>query len=85
MSLGLFIMMALILGHSYENEVWTEELIVILLKKHKINKMVREAFREFANKYWDSHKGHANVNGITLSQEVYYELREISSPYTYFA
>jgi len=84
-SLGLFTMMALILGHSFENETWTEDLIKILLKKHKINKMVRDAFREFANRYWDSHKGHANINGISLSQEIYYELREISSPYTYFA
>lgn len=83
-SQGLFLMMALILSHPYENEAWTEELIVILLKKYKTIKIVKESFKEFAEKYWDMHKGHANLNEISLSSDIYYELREISSSHSYF-
>jgi Domain of unknown function (DUF3437). len=81
---GLFLMMALILSHPYENESWTEELLIILLKKYKTIKIVKDDFREFAEKYWDTHKGHANLNNISLSPDTYYELREISSSHSYF-
>ncbi len=81
---GLFLMMALILSHPYENEAWTEELLLILLKRYKKIKIVKDSFKDFAEKYWDTHKGHANLNNISLSSETYYELREISSSHSYF-
>ncbi len=83
---GLYILMAAILSRPFEIEEWTDSTIEYLLANKKHSKSANEKFnKDFAVKFWDNHKGRANVNGRELSYEVYSDLREIGNPSSYFA
>ena len=83
---GLYILMAIVLSRPFEIEEWTDSVIEFLFANKKHSKLANEKFnKEFAVKFWDNHKGRANVNERALSYEVYSDLREIGNPSSYFA
>ena len=83
---GLYILMAVVLSKPFEIEEWTDSVIEFLFANKKYSKPANEKFnKDFGVKFWDNHKGRANVNERSLSYEVYSDLREIGNPSSYFA